>query len=140
MAEQECSNRGDDFAKSLAANVKGLIEAGAEAKREEIARNITRILLDGEQKRIQEAVDADRARCGREDPEALNQALCDAMDALGKCEALFTGITHMLNTGEGEPMSLSMMGQEMADEAHAKADQASIDAANQCEASEVAHG
>ncbi len=116
----------DAFAKSLAANVKELIEAGAEAKREEIARNLTRTLLNAQQGRIREAVEADRAQAGRKDAEALDEALHEAMNALGNCEALFTGITHMLNTGDGEPMSLSIMGQDVADAAHAKADNASI--------------
>lgn len=139
MAEKECSNLDDGFARSLAANVKELIEAGAEAKREEIARNITRIVMEGQQERIKRAIDQDRAEAGRKDPEGLEQALQDAMSALAQCEALFTGITHMLNTGDGEPISLSMIGADLADAAHAKADQAGIDAADQRDTSEADH-
>ena len=60
------------------------------------------------------------------DPERPVDAMQQAMIALANCEALFIGIGLMLDSGQGEPISLAIMGQNLACAAHAAADKASI--------------
>jgi hypothetical protein len=59
-------------------------------------------------------------------PERPADALQKAMIALANCEALFIGIRLMLDSGQGEPISLAIMGQSLACAAHTAADEASI--------------
>lgn len=118
----------DAFAKALTHNIAELLNLKETEARESVARGVARVFMDSRAKEIQAAVAADRAKEGRKDPEALDQALQDAMTALGQCQSLFTGITLMLNTGNGEPISLSMMGEDLADAACAAADKATHEA------------
>ena len=83
-----------------------------------------------------------QAQAGKVDAAAAegnDAALVDAMQALAEAEALFAAIITTIGCGQGDPDSLAEVGRRLTGDAHAKADQASIDAANQRDTSEVDH-
>ena len=114
----------DDFAKSLTSTIAQLIELKDNESRESIARNVTRSLMEGQAARISVAVEEDRAKAARSNPDSLELALTGTMEALTKVQALFEAIEGMIRDEAGDPTTLAQIGLQVAGEAHEAAQRA----------------